>query len=57
MLLRQQPGWTIDAVADACGFANRQGFSRAFKKENGCTPSDWLSQQSTPAPNTNTNNT
>lgn len=41
-MLREHPNWTIDSVADACGFSNRQGFIRAFKKENGQTPGDWL---------------
>ena len=41
-LLTHQSKWTIDAIAQECGFANRQGLIRAFKKENGCSPTAWL---------------
>lgn len=44
-LLLDQPNWSFDAIADACGFTNRQSFARAFKKETGCSPSDWINQQ------------
>lgn len=39
-----QKNWTIDAIADECGFTNRQSFARAFKKETGSSPTDWASK-------------
>lgn len=42
VLLTHQSKWTIDAIAQECGFANRQGLIRAFKKENGCSPTAWI---------------
>lgn len=33
--------FTIEAMASACGFSNRNTFTRAFKKFKGCNPSDF----------------
>lgn len=46
-LLVDQPNWSVDAIADACGFTNRQSYARAFKKETDCSPSEWASRKGT----------
>lgn len=41
LLLRNNPAWSIDMVADKCGFTHRQSLARAFKKETGQSPTEW----------------
>lgn len=36
---------TLDAVAQACVYANSSNFSRAFKAQEGMTPGQWLTKQ------------
>lgn len=43
LLLRNNPAWSIDMVADKCGFTHRQSLARAFKKETGQSPTEWAS--------------
>jgi AraC-like DNA-binding protein len=33
--------YTFEAIAAECGFSNRNTFTRAFKKFQGCYPSDF----------------
>lgn len=33
--------WTISEIAAECGFADATTFTRAFRREYGCTPSEW----------------
>ena len=40
-LMTEQPDLKIQDIADRCGFASRQVFSRAFVRETGQTPSEW----------------
>jgi AraC-like DNA-binding protein len=35
---------TLEAIANECGFQSRVTFIRAFKKEHGTTPSDYISK-------------
>ena len=39
----EQAQKTLEALAGECGFQGRSTFIRAFKKETGQTPSDYLS--------------
>ena len=40
MAFRQvRDGWTVDAMAEALGFADRRAFLRAFQRWTGRTPS------------------
>lgn len=36
-----QPGCSVDAVATQCGYKNLAAFTRAFRRELGCTPRQW----------------
>lgn len=36
--------FTMDALANKCGFSSRASFFRNFKKETGLTPAEWLKQ-------------
>jgi len=42
-LMREQPELKLQDIADRCGFASRQVFARAFLRETGFTPSEWIS--------------
>ena len=37
-------GWTMENVAESCGFADRYHFSKAFKKYRGISPVRWQKQ-------------
>ncbi|MBQ9203862.1 MAG: AraC family transcriptional regulator [Prevotella sp.] len=41
LTLKEHPDWSIEAVADHCGFS-RTHFQRVFKQEAGCSPADYL---------------
>ena len=38
--LKEHPDWSVEAVADHCGFS-RTHFQRVFKQEVGCSPADF----------------
>lgn len=42
-LMTEQPELKIQDLADRCGFSSRQVFARAFVRETGFTPSEWIS--------------
>lgn len=42
-ILRAHPEWSIEAVADHCGFS-RTHFQRVFKQEEGCSPADFCTR-------------
>lgn len=42
-LMQQQPNYTLQAIAEASGFANSRQFQRSFKAINGMTPSEYRS--------------
>ena len=42
-LMTEQPELKIQDLADRCGFSSRQVFARAFARETGFTPSEWIS--------------
>lgn len=37
-VLREHPEWTIDSVADHCGFNSRKYFYQVFMEQTGITP-------------------
>ena len=41
-LLMRDTSYTLTMVSDACGYANMRTFRRAFEKEIGCLPSEYL---------------
>lgn len=41
-VMQAHPDWSVEAVADYCGFADRSYFHRKFKEQTGCTPSRFL---------------
>lgn len=40
-LMREQPDMKMKDIAERCGFASRQTFTRAFARETGMTPCEW----------------
>ena len=43
--LKEHPGWSIESVADHCGFS-RTHFQRVFKQETGSSPAEFLDEPS-----------
>lgn len=41
-IMLEHPEYSLDAVAEACGYANKSNLSRAFKAQEGVTPSVWM---------------
>ena len=41
----EHPDYSLQAIAEECGYANSSNFSRAFKAQEGMTPGQWLSAQ------------
>jgi len=39
------PKYTLDAIAEQCGFANRRSLSNAFHKQFGISPTQWLEDE------------
>lgn len=44
-LMQKHPEYSLQAIAEACGYANKSNFSRAFKAQEGTTPGQWLSAE------------
>lgn len=44
-LMTKQPDLKLHDIADRCGFLSRQVFARAFLRETGFTPSEWISRR------------
>ena len=44
-LMTEQPDLKLQDIADRCGFSSRQVFARAFLRETGFTPSEWISRR------------
>ena len=40
-VMLEHPEYTLDAVAEACGYANKSNLSRSFKAHEGITPAAW----------------
>ena len=41
----EHPDYSLQAIAEECGYANSSNFSRAFKAQEGMTPGQWLTKQ------------
>jgi len=41
-LLTINPNYTLEAIADMCGYSNRSTLSRSFKTLEGISPSEWV---------------
>lgn len=44
-IMLAHPDYSLQAIAEDCGYANSSNFSRAFKTQEGMTPGQWLSAQ------------
>ena len=49
-LLTTHPEWTIDYVADHCGFNSREYFHQVFQEQTGTTPAKYLARGQGPNP-------
>lgn len=41
-IMTQHPEYSLQAVAEACGYANKSSLSHAFKAHEGMTPLEWI---------------
>ena len=41
-LLKEHPEWSIETIADNCGFSSRSYFQTIFKKQTGMTPAQYI---------------
>lgn len=44
-IMLEHPDYTLQAIAEECGYANSSNFSRTFKQLEGMTPGQWLSDR------------
>lgn len=44
-MMRENPNYTLDAIAGMCGFANRRSLTNVFKMQVGMSPSQWMEQE------------
>lgn len=44
-ILMEHPDYSLEAIAEACGYSNKSNLSRAFKAQEGVTPGQWLSAE------------
>ena len=42
LLAKKERGYTLDTIAEECGFNSRFTFNAAFKRATGLTTSEWL---------------
>ena len=40
-MLRDHPDWTIDSIAEHCGFNSRKYFHQVFQEQTGITPAKY----------------
>lgn len=45
-MLRDHPDWTIDSIADYCGFNGRKYFHQVFLEQTGTTPAKYQANNS-----------
>ncbi|MBR1682460.1 MAG: helix-turn-helix domain-containing protein [Bacteroidaceae bacterium] len=43
-MMRRQPGIRVAELADAVGFSSPKYFATCFRKEMGCTPTEWVAK-------------
>jgi len=43
-LMISHPNYTIQAIAEACGYTDRSNFSRSFKSHEGIAPAVWMAR-------------
>ena len=41
-MLRENPEWSNDSIAERCGFGSRSYFQTLFKKHTGMTPAQFI---------------
>lgn len=46
---RNHHGWSLQAIAERCGFTSHAQLTREFKRVTGSTPTEWRQQQTHPA--------
>lgn len=46
-LMLANPNYSLDAIAEECGYSNRPAFSRAFKTLEGIPPGEWQKKNQT----------
>ena len=44
-IMLEHPDYSLQAIAEECGYANSSNFSRTFKQLEGLTPGQWLSDR------------
>lgn len=44
-MMKENPNYTLDAIAGMCGFANRRSLTNVFKAQVGMSPSQWMEQE------------
>lgn len=44
-MMKENPNYTLDAIAAMSGFANRRSLSNVFKAQVGVSPSQWMEQE------------
>ena len=45
-IMLEHPEYTLEAVAEACGYANKSNLSRSFKAQEGMMPTAWCRAKS-----------
>ncbi len=44
-MMLEHPEYTLESIAEMCGYSDRSNFTRAFKSHVGASPSNWLAEQ------------
>ena len=50
--MEQHPELTLQAIAEASGYANHPNFTRAFKTKEGISPTEWITNHKNNKSNT-----